>query len=81
MWSPQTIRTSNATQTNITSLLKYNHELFGPNLNQQQQGLSTTSGKENSHLFSAQLRWGPYKPVYENLCLPLRLAPELVSTA
>jgi hypothetical protein len=64
MWSPHIIRTFNATLTNITRWLKYNHKLYGPNLNQQQQGLSTTSGKEHSHLFSAQLRWGPYRPVY-----------------
>jgi len=64
MWSPHIIRTSNAIQTNITRLLKYNYKLYGPNLNQEQQGLPTTSGKDHSHLFSAQLRWGPYRPVY-----------------
>lgn len=64
MWSPHIIRTSNAIQTNIIRLLKYDHKLYGLNLNQQQQGLSTTSGKEHSHLFSAQLRWGPYRLVY-----------------
>jgi hypothetical protein len=64
MWSPHIIQTSDATQKHITKLFKHHHKLYGPNLNTQQQGLSTTYGNKHSHLISAQLRWGPYRPLY-----------------